>query len=207
MEVMRLKQSKPPQHGDKGAPTATNNDLLALRAQLSRAEKAARRPPPPPPVRPNAPLKPQREAELAGIATDDFSLSRAHARLREAVYDSRYHVCPHAIAHARAEGFLEHDIMHVLLAGRVRAVYPEDHRWLVCGYFEAHRVKLPLHVVVEHHADGWLDIVTAFVPKNPHHIISRQRLAVMLRYDDEKIQARTAVAGNRVGHRSKGRWR
>lgn len=191
------------------ASTQVGNDLLALRAQLSRAEKAARRAPTPLPAKPAtpAPVKPQREAELQGVSTDDFSLSRAHAKLREAVYDSRYHVCPHAIAHARAEGFLEHDIMHVLLAGRVKAVYPEDHRWLVCGYFEAHRVRLPLHVVVQHYRDGQVDIVTAFVPKHPHHIISRARLAVMLRYDEERIKTRTAQVGNKVGHRSKGRWK
>ncbi|GGK26146.1 hypothetical protein GCM10008955_19860 [Deinococcus malanensis] len=185
-------------------------DLLALRAQLSRAEKAARRAPTPPPAprpaRPT-PINPQREVELAGIATDDFSLSRAHARLRDAVYDGRYHVCPHAIGHARAEGFLEHDIMNVLLSGRVRAVYPDDRRWLVCGAFEACGVSLPLHVVVQHYRDGHVDIVTAFVPKHPYHIISRARLAVMLRYDDERIRVRTAQAGNRVGYRSKGKWK
>ncbi len=205
----RNRAPQAPQPAKQSEPlTAPHTHLLTLRAQLARAEKAARRAPTPPP-RPAAatPLKPQREAELAGIATDDFSLSRAHARLREAVYDSRYHVCPHAIAHARAEGFLEHDILHVLLAGRVRAVYPDDHRWLVCGYFEAHGVKLPLHAVVQHYRDGHVDIVTAFVPKHPHHIISRARLAVMLRYDDERVRARTAQAGNKVGYRGKGRWK
>ncbi|WP_188904434.1 DUF4258 domain-containing protein [Deinococcus aerophilus] len=187
----------------------TGTDLLALRAQLARAEKAARRAPTPPPVRAvrPAPVKPQREAELSGIATDDFNVARAHARLREAVYDGRYHLCPHAIGHARAEGFLEHDIMNVLLSGRVRAVYPEDRRWLVCGYFEACGVALPLHVVVQHARDGHLDIVTAFVPKHPHHIISRARLAVMLRYDDERIRAHTSSPGSRAGMRGRGRWK
>ena len=205
-----------PAQTQKAAPSAlsaavqTGQDLLALRAQLSRAEKAARRAPTPPPT-PSAarptPLKPQREIELDGVATDDFSLSRAHARLRDAVYDARYHICDHATQHARAEGFLEHDIMNVLLSGRVRAVYPEDRRWLVCGYFEACGVRLPLHVVAQHYRDGHVDIVTAFVPKHPHHIISRARLAVMLRYDDEQVRARTATPGNRPGYRSKGRWK
>ncbi|ABF44782.1 DUF4258 domain-containing protein [Deinococcus geothermalis] len=186
-------------------------DLLALRAQLARAEKEARRAPTPPPTRPAhlqlKPVKPQREAELVGIDTSDHSLARAHARLRDAVYDGRYSLCPHATRHARAEGFLEHDIIQVLVAGRVRAVYPEDHRWLVCGYFEACGVALPLHVVIEHQRDGHLDVVTAFVPKHPHHIISRARLAVMLRYDDEQIRTRTAPVGNKPGHRSKGKWK
>lgn len=186
-------------------------DLLTLRAQLARAEKEARRAPTPPPVRPAnlqlKPVAPQREAELAGMDTSDHSLARAHARLRDAVWDGKYHICSHAVQHARAEGFLEHDIMHVLLAGRVRAVYPEDRRWLVCGWFESCGVALPLHVVAEHGRDGFLDVVTAFVPKHPHHLISRARLAVMLRYDDEKIRARTATPGNKPGHRSKGKWR
>ncbi|MEW6420853.1 MAG: DUF4258 domain-containing protein [Deinococcota bacterium] len=189
----------------------TGTDLLALRAQLARAEKQARRAPTPLPARPAnlqlKPVKPQREAELAGIDTSDHSLARAHTRLRDAVYDGRYSLCPHATRHARAEGFLEHDIIQVLVAGRVRAVYPEDHRWLVCGYFEACGVALPLHVVVEHQRDGHLDVVTAFVPKHPHHIISRARLAVMLRYDDERIRTRKAQVGNKPGHRSKGKWK
>lgn len=196
------------------APSSTSTaaggtDLLSLRAQLHRAEKAARRAPTPVPARAvqPKPVKPQREAELQGVLTDDYSLHRAHGKLREAVYDGLYRIGPHATQHARAEGFLEHDIMNVLLAGRVRAVYPEDHRWLVCGRFDACNVSLPLHVVVQHHRDGQIDIVTAFVPKQPHHIISRARLAVMLRYDDEKVRHRTATPGNRVGHRSKGKWK
>lgn len=186
-------------------------DLLKLRAQLARAEKAARRPalPEPQPQRQSRPSasNPQRQAELNGVVTDEFSLSRAHFQLRDAVYDSRYRICDHAIQHARAEGFLEHDILEVLLSGRVRAVYTEDSRWLVCGYFEAHGVRLPLHIVVEHFRDGQVDIVTAFVPKQPHHIISRARLALMLRYDEQQVRSRTAPSGNRVGHRSKGRWK
>lgn len=187
-------------------------ELQALRAQLARAEKRERREKQEQQrskaqtQRPKA-VKPQREAELEGIDQSDHSLSQAHARLRDAVFHSRFEVKSHAIAHARAEGFLERDIIEVLMRGRVRAIYPAERRWLVCGYFESAGVQLPLHVVVQHFSDGWLDIITAFVPKNPHHIMSRQRLAVMLRYDEEQIRARTAVAGNRVGHRGKGRWK
>ncbi len=203
--------------------TLIGQDLLTLRAQLSRAEKAARRVPTPPPSRVHkpAPIKPQREAELLGIATDEFSLHRAHAKLREAVYEGHYHLCPHAIGHARAEGFLEHDVMQVLLAGRVRAVYTEERRLLVCGYFESCSIALPLHVVVEYERDGFrntslgsrqgaaghlghLDIITAFVPKHPHHIISRARLAVMLRYDDQQIRTQGSAVGSKQGHYSKG---
>ncbi|GHF56246.1 hypothetical protein GCM10017781_35700 [Deinococcus metalli] len=192
-----------------GDAVQTGTDLLALRAQLARAEKAARRAPTPPPARVSrpTPVPPQREAELAGVLTDDFSLHRAHAKLRDAVYDGRYTLCPHAVGHARAEGFLEHDIMNVLLSGRVRAVYPDDHRWLVCGRFEACGVALPLHVVVQHYRDGHIDIVTAFVPKQPHHVISRARLAVMLRYDEGQIRTHTSAPAPRAGHRGRGRWK
>ena len=193
-------------------------DLLALRAQLARAEKQARRTPKPahaPLNIPLKPLKPQREAELQGVSTDDFALSRAHARLRDAVYEGHYHLCPHAVGHARAEGFLEHDVMQVLISGRVKAIYPEEHRWLVAGYFGACGVKLPLHVVVELQtvrtpggSVDFLDVVTAFVPKHPHHIISRARLAVMLRYDDQTVQHRLSNKPlTPRGGRSRGKWR
>ncbi len=193
------------------------SSLQALRAQLARAEKEARRAAKVPVAAVSSParaLKPQREAELEGISTDEYVLGRAHSRLREAVYEGHYQLCPHAIQHARAEGFLEHDIMQVLISGRVRAVYPEEGRWLVAGYFAAQHVKLPLHVVVElQHTQTpfgmaeYLDIVTAFIPKNPHHILSRARLAVMLRYDDEQVKHRTSSVGNKVGHKAKGRWK
>lgn len=194
---------------------ALGSDLLSLRSQLARAEKAARRSAKEPAPAPSSKsVKPQRESDLAGISTDEYLLTHAHSRLRGAVYDGHYQLCAHAVQHARAQGFLEHDIMAVLTSGRVRAVYPEDSRWLVAGYFEVQQVKLPLHVVVElHHIftplgkAEYLDIVTAFVPKNPHHIISRARLAVMLRYDDGDIKHRLSSAGNKVGYKSKGRWR
>ena len=187
-----------------------HTELLSLRAKLARAEKEARRAAAAPPAPRSVPLKPvapQREAELDGVTTDDFLLSRAHARLRDFVYDSQYHICPHAVGHARAEGFLEHDIVGVLLSGRVRAVYTEEHRWLVCGFFESGGIKLPLHVVVQVYTDG-LDVVTAFIPRHPHHIISRARLAVMLRYDDEKLKHRTALPGPKAGARGgRAKWK
>lgn len=185
-----------------------HQQLLTLRAQLAKQEREARRAPTPvaPRALPMKPLKPQREADLEGVSTDEFTLRRAHARLRELVFEGRYHLCPHVINHARAEGFLEQDVTAVLASGRVRAVYPEDRRWLVCGYFEVLSIVLPLHVVVEFRA-GRLEVVTAFVPRHPHQIISRARLAVMLRYDGEKVRHKLARVGNRVGYRSKGRWK
>lgn len=201
-------------------PLNENPTLLALRSDLEKAERQARRRPEPRPepsksgkensARPSArkPLKPQREADLEGIETRDFVLARAHQRLRDGVADGRYAIKSHAISHARAEGFLEHDIVSVLSSGRVRAIYPEERRWLVCGYFETHGYHLPLHVVVElHQQGGGFDVVTAFVPKHPHHVVSRARLALMLRWDHQDVRHRVAEPGNRVGNRGKGRWR
>ena len=195
-----------------GVVVHKNPTLLALRSSIARAERDARRQPAPAaPAKVGAapkPLKAQREADLEGIDTRDFVLTRAHQKLRDLVFDARYDVRPHAIGHARAEGFLEHDIVAVLVSGRVRAVYPQDRRLLVCGYFEAHGYTLPLHVVVElGEQNDWLDVVTAFVPKHPHHVVSRARLALMLRWDQEQVRSRVASPGNKVGHKSKGRWK
>ncbi|PYE56675.1 DUF4258 domain-containing protein [Deinococcus yavapaiensis] len=190
-------------------PLRDDPTLLTLRAEIERDEKQRRKlPPPPAPKAPQKPVKPQRTADLQGVDTSDFALASAHRRLKDAVFDGDYVIKPHAIGHARAEGFLEHDIVMVLNFGRVRAVYPEDRRMLVSGYFEAHGFKLPLHVVVELHRDGrGFDVVTAFVPKHPHHIVSRQRLALMLRWDSEDVKARVVTPGNKVGYKNKGRWK
>ncbi len=181
-----------------------NPTLLTLQSSLARAEREARRKPPAVPAKPaSKPLPPQREVDLEGVDTRDFVLSRAHQKLRDAVSEGHYEVKPHAQQHARAEGFLEQDIVCVLTSGRVRAVYPEDRRWLVCGYFEAQGFVLPLHVVVELHEDGkWFDVVTAFVPKHPHHVTSRSRLALMLRWDTEQAQHKLVRPGG-----GRGRWK
>lgn len=181
-----------------------NPTLLTLRSSIARAEREARRKTTPPPKKPAMkPVAPQREAELEGVDTRDFVLSRAHQRLRDLVFEGDYDIKSHATQHARAEGFLEQDIIYVLDTGRVRAVYPEDRRMLVCGYFEAHGFTLPLHVVVEMHGDGqWMDIVTAFVPKHPHHVVSRSRLALMLRWDQQKTETKVVRPGG-----GRGRWK
>jgi len=182
-----------------------NVTLLTLRTSLARAEREERRKPTPTPERP-APKKsvpPQRDVDLEGVDTRDFVLTRAHQRLRDAIFDGNYEIKPHAQQHARGEGFLEQDIIQVLDTGRVRAVYPEDRRWLVCGYFDAHGYTLPLHVVVELKEDGrWIDVVTAFVPKHPHHIVSRSRLALMLRWDQEQAKHKVVKPGG-----GKSRWK
>lgn len=194
----------------------SDNALLKLRAQLSKAEKAARRArfsaPPVQDTRVHSHAikasgtksKPPRD----GILTDEWSLERARRLIREAIYDSRLEICPHAVQHARAEGFMENDVVDVLFSGQLRAIYTEEQRFLICGYWSSRGVKLPLHVVVEYRADvGNVSIVTAFIPKYPHQIVSRSRLAVLLRYDAEQLQTKKVLAGNKVGYRGKGRWK
>ena len=184
-----------------------NPTLLTLRSSLARKEREDRRKTtttPTPVAKPaKKPLPPARDVDLEGVDTRDFVLSRAHARLRDAVFDGRYEIKSHAQQHARAEGFLEQDIVQVLDTGRVRAVYPDDRRWLVSGYFETHGYVLPLHVVVEVHRDGqWFDVVTAFVPKHPHHVVSRSRLALMLRWDQTEAKSKVVKPGG-----GRGRWK
>lgn len=183
---------------------ATLQQLHQALTQEERAQRAARK-------REHAADRPRalskrREQQLDGIDTSAHGLGTAHSRLREAVLSGDFAIKAHAREHARGEGFLEHDVLGVLMSGRVRAVYVHENRWLVAGYFHSVGVKLPLHVVVEPHDEGF-DVVTAFVPRQPHEILSRRRLAVMLRYDREEVAGRRAIVGNRVGYKNKGRWR
>lgn len=135
---------------------------------------------------------------LLEMDTRDFVLNRALERLRDIVAEGRYDLKPHATTHARAEGFFEKDIVHVLHSGKVRAVYPQDQRWLICGYFEVGPVRLPLHVVVDiFERDFWVDVVTAFIPKHPHILVSRGRLALMLRFDQTEVKSKVVSRGER----------
>jgi|UPI00068D7816 hypothetical protein len=142
-------------------------------------------------------------ADALEIDTRDYVLQRAHQTLRDVMWEGRYDICEHAVQHARAQGFLEPDIVQVLHTGRIRAVYPQDRRWLVMGYFQSVNLKLPLHVVVDfHHKDHWIDVVTAYVPKNPHQILSRSRVAVMLRFDSGEVKTKQVRPGAQ-----KGKWK
>ena len=90
------------------------------------------------------------------------------------IREGRYRLGPHAAKHMLQEGFREQDILSALLWGRELAIYPEDERMLVLGYMVfPPRLRLPLHV----------DIVTAFIPREPYRVYSRARLAALLRFD------------------------
>ncbi len=50
------------------------------------------------------------------------------------------------------------------------------------------RVRIPLHVVMEYSTPRWVDVVTAFMPEEPHRVMSRTRLAQHLRYDRASVE-------------------
>ncbi len=101
-----------------------------------------------------------------------------------------YRVAPHAHKHALCEGFTEQDIVAAMLYGRELVRYLEDERLLALGFIRpSPQVNIPLHVVLEYSKPRWVDVVTAFVPKDAHRVISRTRLAEMLRYDREEREA------------------
>jgi len=104
--------------------------------------------------------------------------------LRPLVRDGRYRLARHAVRHAAAEGFTERDIVATVLHGRELVRYVEDERLLVLGWLPVSaEVKLPLHVVLEFAKPRFVDVVTAFIPRDPHRPLSRSRLAEVLRWD------------------------
>jgi hypothetical protein len=110
--------------------------------------------------------------------------------LRPYVRKGWYRVAPHAHKHALCEGFTEQDIVAAMLYGRELVRYLEDERLLTLGFIRpSPQVSIPLHVVLEYSKPRWVDVVTAFVPKDAHRVISRTRLAEMLRYDREEREA------------------
>jgi len=103
--------------------------------------------------------------------------------------EGRYRLGPHVARHMRAEGFTELDVVRAVEYGRELAVYPEDARMLVLGYIVVSpRLKLPLHVVLEYGRPRFVDIVTAFIPKDPHRVYSRARIALLLRFDGARTK-------------------
>jgi len=104
--------------------------------------------------------------------------------LRPLVRDGRYRLVRHAVRHAATEGFTERDIVATVLHGRELVRYVEDERLLVLGWLPVSaEVNLPLHVVLEFAKPRFVDVVTAFIPRDPHRPLSRSRLAEVLRWD------------------------
>ncbi len=104
--------------------------------------------------------------------------------LRPLVREGRYRIGSHALKHAFCEGFTENDMVGSVLYGRELVRYLQDERLLALGYLKpSPDVNIPLHVVLEYSKPRWVDIVTAFIPRDAHRVVSRARLAEMLRYD------------------------
>jgi len=109
------------------------------------------------------------------------------------IREGRYRIGPHVAKHMLQEGFIEHDVLQAVEWGREMAVYPDDQRMLVLGYMVfPPQLKLPLHVVLEYREHRRVDVVTAFIPKKPHQVYSRARIAAILRYDGTFEEVRWA---------------
>jgi len=116
--------------------------------------------------------------------------------LRPLVRAGHYRLGPHARRHAAAEGFTERDVVSTVLHGRELARYLEDERLLVMGWVPVSpSVRIALHVVLEFSTQRFVDVVTAFIPSDPHRAISRTRLAELLRHDGHEPRV------TRVGQR------
>ncbi len=107
--------------------------------------------------------------------------------LQPLIRQGKYRIGAHAAKHAACEGFTEKDIVAAMLYGRELLRYIEDERLLALGYLRPSRqVEIPLHVVLEYAKPRWVDVVTAFIPKDAYQVVSRARLAEMLRHDREE---------------------
>ncbi len=120
--------------------------------------------------------------------------SRSLEELRPLIRMGKYRLGPHAAQHAKCEGFTEKDMVGTLLYGRELIRYYEDERLLALGYIRLKSdIQIPLHVIIEFSIPRRVDIVTAFIPRDAHRVISRTRLAEMLRYD--RHQPRSQIVG------------
>ena len=131
---------------------------------------------------------------------DHYKTKRPRVRtlgdLQPLVREGRYRICSHAARHAACEGFTESDMVAALLYGRELLRYVQDERLLVLGFIQpSPAVRIPLHVVAEYAKPRHVDVVTAFIPAEAHRVVSRARLAELLRYDREDRRVK------RVGER------
>lgn len=116
---------------------------------------------------------------------------RTLEELRPLIREGRYRVGSHAVRHANCEGFTERDMVSAILYGRELLRYWQDQRLLALGYIRPSAdIQIPLHVVIEYKKTRWIDIVTAFIPEEAHRVVSRGRLAEMLRHDRHEVKSR-----------------
>ena len=156
------------------------------------------------PTAPRSSAAPPARARSYGSASERSDARRPKRRtlddLRPLVRDGRYRIARHAVRHAAAEGFTEHDMIITLLHGRELVRYLDDERLLVLGWLPVSgSVKLPLHVVVEFSVPRLVEVITAFIPHDPHRALSRTRLAEVLRWDGH--EPRAVLDGPQSGNR------
>ncbi|RLC19192.1 MAG: hypothetical protein DRI57_07470 [Deltaproteobacteria bacterium] len=94
------------------------------------------------------------------------------SNIREAVRRGDYALRPHAVTHMLAEGFEEADIVETVGNGRIVEHYIEEDRCLIAGTFRiSEKTEESLHIVADYWSEsgdiGWIDIVTAYIPRHP----------------------------------------
>ena len=95
--------------------------------------------------------------------------TRLVTRIKRSVAQKRYRIRIHAVRHMVEEGFNERELTEALTGeSRVLEDYPDEFRCLVLGYYPmGGTLRSPLHVVVDYSNEGWIDIVTAYIPQRP----------------------------------------
>ena len=105
-------------------------------------------------------------------------------QLLNPILEGKYRLGPHVAKHMVQEGFSEADLIGALRWGSELAIYPEDQRMLVLGFITVSpRLQIPMHVILEHRRLPQIDIVTAFLPRDPFKVYSRARVAALLEPD------------------------
>ncbi len=95
-------------------------------------------------------------------------------RLRKRIRSNRYEISLHAQKERCEEEISIQEIEQAILRGEIIEDYPQDRRGpscLVLGYSG----NKPIHIVCSILTNGWLRIITVYIPKMPKWINPRQR--------------------------------
>ena len=98
-------------------------------------------------------------------------------KIKALAASARYRVRINAVRHMIEEGFSESDLIAALIGkSKILELYADERRCLILGSFKiGEKVRSPLHLVCDYsHADV-VDIVTAYIPKQPWWITPSQR--------------------------------
>ncbi len=95
-------------------------------------------------------------------------------KLRNCIRNNRYEISLHAQKERCEEEITIADIEDAILVGEIIEDYPKDKRGPSClllGYVR----ERPIHIVLSILPNGWLRIVTVYIPKAPKWISPKQR--------------------------------